>query len=100
MNKKLIALITSLAINLVLLFINYHSYIESNYLKFSYRMYGGEIMIEYGFGWRVVHIYAMSMEDTNTHSLHFSPLSLLLTILFGIGLVWLLLSVIDKIRKR
>ena len=100
MKKIITAAIISLTVNLILMFINYRSYLETNYLKFAHRIHGGEITVEFGFGWEAVHIYAMSTEETSSHALRFNLLSLLIALLLGAGLMWLLLSVIGKVRKH
>ena len=68
------------------MYINYKAYKESNYLKWSYKMPGGECMIEFGFGLLVVHKYAMRKDAQNSHRLIFEPITFFLQ-LFLIGIL-------------
>ncbi len=79
--KIIISLAISLVINLILMYINYKNYKESNYLKWSYKMPGGECMIEFGFGLMVVHKYSMRKDGENTHRILFEPITFIIHIL-------------------
>ena len=78
MKKIIAALGGSLAINLLTLYINWRAFLDTRYLKWSYRSFGGEITIENAFALRAVHTYGMILGATDSHSLHFSLLNALL----------------------
>ena len=81
MQKLAAAFAASLAVCLVSMYVNYRSYQETHYLEWSYRNHGGEITIEFAPGWHAVHIYAMRMDDHDSHRLVFSPVPLAVSLL-------------------
>ena len=81
MQKMAVAFAASLAVCLASMYVNYRAYQETHYLEWSYRNHGGEITIEFAPGWHAVHIYAMRMDDHDSHSLVFSPLPLAVALL-------------------
>ena len=78
MKKVIAALIGSLAINLITLFVNLRAFADTAYLKWSYKSFGGEITLENAFALRAVHTYGMVLGATDSHRLAFSPLNTLL----------------------
>ena len=92
MKNVYIALAVSVILNLLCVYINYQSYHETNYLKWSYRNHGGEITIEFSPGWRAVHIYSMRSSDKDSHSLAFSPISLFISVLSLMLVGWAVLA--------
>ena len=86
MKKAAIALILSLAINLVGMYVNYRNFVSENYLLWAFRSHGGEITVEAGFGLRAVHIYPMLPNEKATHSLSFGVLNFAVFLL-GIALI-------------
>ncbi len=88
MKNLWISFAVSLTVLLTGMFINYRSYQETHYLSWSYRQHGGEITIEFAPGWHAVHIYAMRQDQENTHSLHFSPVSLAVCLLVLTAVGW------------
>ncbi len=77
----LVSAVLSLLICLAGCLINYRSYQSSGSLKWAVRTFGGEITIENGFGWHLVHIYAMTPGQGDTVRLSFSAAGFLLSFL-------------------
>ncbi|MCR5794954.1 MAG: hypothetical protein K6G61_06375 [Solobacterium sp.] len=100
MKRPVIAALSALLITLAGMYINYRSFLDTHYLKWSLKMHGGEITAENGFGLRVSHIYAMTPETSDSHSLGFSPVSFLVTFLVIAAAVILVLSITEKISHR
>ncbi|MBQ9886677.1 MAG: hypothetical protein IJM37_07460 [Lachnospiraceae bacterium] len=98
-HKLPVSIIISCVITAIGMLVNYIEYTNTNYLKWAFRMPGGECLNENGFGLNVFHTYAMSLEDTNSHHLTFSIISLILSIVVFAAVIFLLLFVIDKILK-
>ena len=100
MKRLVISAIVSVVLNAAAFVVNLVSWNADHRLPLALRMHGGEITVEFGFGLRGVHIYAMSMEDVSTHSLHFDPISMVLCLLIGIGIVYLLLFIGGKVFRK
>ena len=100
MKRLVISAILSLVLNAAAFVVNLLSWHSSNHLPLALHMHGGEVTVELGFGLRGVHLYAMSMEDVTTHSLHFDPISMVVCLLVGIGVVYLVLLVGGKLLKK
>ena len=98
MKKLLISLTAGLVISLLGMLINYRSYLKRGYLKLCITNHGGEITIQDGFGLRCVHIYAMEMGQSGSQSLRFAPVNLLVHILVIALIVYLIITVIEKVR--
>ena len=98
MNNILISLGVSLAVNLIGMYINYRAYADNHYLLWSYKMPGGECMAEFGFGWHVFHTYTMLPDGTNSHSLRFSPLILLIGVVAGALIIYLVLLLLQRFK--
>ncbi len=101
MKRLCISAVLSLFIVLIGMFLNYRTYQEDHYLKYSFKSYGGEITIEHGFGLEAVHIYTMEMDGHNSHHLRVSIFSFLLYWL-GITLIVYIVLAIGAfvLRKR
>ncbi len=100
MNKNLlISFFLSLAVCVVGAFVNYRAFLSGKYLLWSMKMHGGEITIEYGFGWIVSHIYGMTPDSTTSHNLRFSPLQFILMLAIGTALFFLIVTLISRFRK-
>ena len=92
----IISLALSLIFNLVGMYINYKTFKETDRLKWSYKMPGGECMVEIGFGLLAVHKYAMRQDGQNSHRVRFAPITFFLQLLIlgiVIYLITLLLSI-------
>lgn len=104
MIKKIliISLVLALIICAVGSYVNYSAFKDRHNLKWSKKHHGGEITIEYGFGWESVHTYGMSLEDHDSHKIVFSLYSLLLSFVsvFAVCvLLCLLVSALLKLKK-
>ena len=100
MKKVYAAGILSLLFCAVGTLINYLYYRENNHLLLCFRTYGGEITIEHGFALRAVHIYGMTPDAVTTHSLRFSPIGLLATLLVSFGILLLILTIAGRLLKK
>ncbi|MBQ6368159.1 MAG: hypothetical protein IJJ30_06475 [Erysipelotrichaceae bacterium] len=100
MKKVYAAGILSLLFCAVGTLINYLYYRENNHLLLCFRTYGGEITIEHGFALRAVHIYGMTPDAVTTHSLRFSPIGMLATLLVSFGILLLILTLAGRLLKK
>ena len=101
MGKRiLISMLVSALINAAGSFANFMAFRQTNHLLLGFRQYGGEIMVEQGFGTIVSHIYPMTPDKVTTHHFHFSILMFAIwTLAMGI-IVFLLLTVIGKVKGK
>ena len=83
--RLLISALASLAINLFALVVNWRAFLETQYLRWSYKIYGGEVMREVAFGLSAVHHYSMTpLGEGDSHALSFSLLgTVALLLLWG-----------------
>lgn len=100
MKKAVIALAAAIVINLAGTYINYRSFIDTNYLKLSFKIYGGEFMGEFGFWLRASHHYAMSSDGRNSHSITFSPISFIVFTLITFAAAYAVTWIIFKIKAK
>ena len=100
LRKLLPAFLLSLGFNLAMMAINYASFMKSGHLRFCFRMYGGEITIEHGFGLMMQHIYTMHIGGSDTISLNFSLLNFILFVLVFTALFAVIGIVFRMIRFR
>ncbi|MBQ9425594.1 MAG: hypothetical protein IJU42_06590 [Erysipelotrichaceae bacterium] len=99
MKRTVISLVSGLVLTLAGMLWNYLSYREDKWLRLAYNMFGGEITIQSGFGLRLVHIYSMRPEKGDSISLRFDPISFLVCLIVLSFLVYVILTVIVKIRR-
>lgn len=92
--------IISLIINIVGMFINYQSYLTNKHLLLSFKRHGGEITYENGFGISVIHKYAMNMNQSDTHTMRFSLIGLIVSLVVVFMITYLLITVIRAILKK
>ena len=100
MKKVLLSLIISLVINLAGGLINYIYYRFNRHLLLCFRYFGGEITVESGFGVVFRHIYAMSMEGKDSLSIYFEPLLFAVWVLAIALIIFLILMLAGKFRKK
>ena len=101
MKRTAIAAVISLIVNLGGMIVNYLHFQKTNYLLFSVKSYGGEYMGESGFGLWVSHIYPMTADAGKaTHSLHFSPVSFILSVLVIWAAVYVITLIAEALRNR
>ncbi len=73
------ALIVSIAATVSGLAVNYFHYLKEGYLLLAHTMYGGEIIVQSGFGLSFTHIYTMEPGGRDSLSLRLDPLNFLIT---------------------
>ena len=100
MKKVILPLGISFVITLIGMAINYFGFRNNRWMPLSYKMYGGEFMGQYGFGWSYRHIYTMMDGGKDTVSFSFSLISFLISWLLVFILVILIVSIIRFIRKK
>lgn len=100
MKRIVLALIISLAVNLAGALVNYVYYQFNRHMLLCIRHFGGEITIESAFGLVFRHIYAMRPEDRDSLSIRFEPVLFVIWFLAVAVIIYLILFVIGKIRKR
>ena len=100
MKRLIVSAIVSLVLNAAAFVTNLVSWGKTHHLPLALRRHGGEITVEQGFGLRGVHIYAMTPQEADAHSLGFDPVSMVLCLLAGIAVVYLILFIAGKILKK
>ena len=97
-------LLISLGISFVICCIgclyNYLSFRERHYFPLAIHSWGGECMLESGFGMWAFHTYAMEEGQSGTINLRFSILNFLLYLVVITLIIWLLISVFNFIRNK
>lgn len=94
MKQILIALGVSLIIHLIGAYVNYESFKETKYLKWSYKMHGGECLIEFGFGFGVLHKYSMRQEGKDTANIYFEPITLFISFIVLSSILYGLIRIV------
>ena len=89
-------MIAGLLLTLFGLFLNYLSFRDRKWLKLAISRFGGEITIQYGFGLRMVHIYAMEQGGHDSIRLSFDPFSFVFCFVVLSLIVFLILSIISR----
>ena len=89
-------MITGLILTLLGMLVNYLSFRDRKWLKLAISRFGGEITIQYGFGLRMVHIYAMEQGGHDSVRLSFDPFSFLVCFVILSLIVFLILSIISR----
>ncbi|MBQ7432354.1 MAG: hypothetical protein IJV50_02670 [Lachnospiraceae bacterium] len=100
MKKGIIAVVISLLVNGIGMYVNYRAFQQGNYLKWCVRRVGGEITIENGFGWQATHIYPMLPDEEVTHTLRFRPVSFLMYVVAAALMIYVVLILADKLRAK
>lgn len=90
----------SLAATVCGMAVNYLHYLKHGFLLLAYRMYGGEITVEYGFGLRYTHIYTMEPGGRDSISLHLDPLNLLITFAVIFAVTYVIGLLVRKKSRR
>lgn len=100
--KKLPLIAAGIALVLTLLgmLVNYLYFKQNQWLLLAHHIYGGEITVERGFGWKVSHIYAMTSTGRDSTSLKFSILNFILTFLILALIIWAVAAIVTKIKAR
>ncbi|MBO7703298.1 MAG: hypothetical protein J6S26_02540 [Solobacterium sp.] len=98
MNLWTASFLISVLLNAAGMLANYLHYQNTHWLLFGIKSFGGEITMQTGFGWTMVHIYTMEMNGHDTVSLKFSPLSLIPTLIAFTLIAYVILRLIRRIR--
>lgn len=96
MKKTMISMIAGLLLTLMGMLVNYLSFKDRNWLKLAINRFGGEITIQYGFGLRMVHIYAMEQGGHDSIRLSFDPFSFVVCFIVLSLIVFLVLCIIGR----
>lgn len=80
MKRIIMSLFSGLVLTLAGLLINYIHYQNYSRMLLAFRVYGGEITMERGFGLKVVKIYAMTPEQGTSMRFSFDPLTFVLSV--------------------
>ena len=100
MKKGILSLAMALLLSFGGMLWNYLSYKNTGLLRWAYRMYGGEITVETGFGLRSSIIYGMTPDQLTQRSLHFAPVNFLITIAVIALAVFVILTGLDHLKAR
>ena len=100
MRKALSSILLGLVITLAGLFVNYLYFQKEGHLLLGWKMWGGEITSETGFGLRMVRIYAMMQGESDRISLRFEPISFVSSVILFSLLVYLLYGMFAKVKGR
>ena len=100
MKRLVISLVTALIITSAGALMNYLHFQKTGHLLLASKMWGGEITVEFGFGWRMVHIFAMSPEEQDSISLTFQFVQFFGQALATALIIFLLLCIISAVRKK
>ena len=98
MKKAIIALGSALALNLAALAVNWRAFVETDYLRWSYKFYGSEVMSEAAFALRATHRYGMALGADDAHRLRFSLLNALLFELAWAAVIYGVITLAGRIR--
>ena len=100
MKRLGISVLVSLAVNLLIMGVNYLYYQSNHWLLIAHKVFGGEITVEFSPGLAVSHIYAMTMEGHDSIRLRFEPFSLLICVAVLALLIFLALTLADRMLQR
>ncbi len=99
-NKALLSLFISLVVTLSGTVVNYLYYLKNGFLLLAYRMYGGEITEEFGFGLQYAHIYTMEPGGKDSIWLRFDPLNLLFTFAVIFVIVYAIVLLTGRLSRK
>ena len=77
--------------------INFLGFRSSGHFPLGFRTYGGECMMESGFGMRAFHTYAMSPEESDSVRMWFSLPDFLIWLLAGTVLILIVIVIIKAV---
>ncbi|MBQ6450708.1 MAG: hypothetical protein IJJ29_02160 [Solobacterium sp.] len=100
MKRYIIPAVSALILTLAGCWLNYRHFQQNKWLLWSLKSHGGEFTGEWGFGWRVSHIYGMMPGQHDQVGIHFDPLGFLLTFLCLFLIISLGMLVYKKIRMK
>lgn len=100
MKKAVSSILMGIVISLAGLLVNYLYFQKEGHLLLAWKMWGGEITSETGFGLRMVRIYAMMQGESDSISLRFEPVSFALSAILFSLLAYLLSGLFAKMKGR
>lgn len=90
------ALIGAAVLTFAGLAVNLIFHMTGRIIPLAYTMYGGECIIDMGFGIRVTHIYSMTMGGSDSVDAGFDPVSFIVCFV----LIYLIVLILRKIARR
>ena len=99
MSVALISFLTALGLTIAGMLVNLAAWFSGGLMPLKYTAYGGELIMDTGFGLRAVYIYAMTPDGTNSRSLHFDIISFVICLLVLFAAVFLIITAVRKFRK-
>ena len=81
MKNWLISLAAGVLVCLAGMVINYRHYVRFGLLTWAVHHFGGEITVQYGFGWQTVVTYGMTPEEATVRTLSFDPVGFVISVL-------------------
>lgn len=94
------ACLIGLAVTLVGMAINLIAALTDHILPLAFTMYGGEIIIDMGFGIRASAIYAMDRFGGVSKSISFDPFTFVLSFVLFTLAAQIVLFIVAKVRKK
>lgn len=94
------AFLIALVITLIGMAVNGAFYAAGNIMPLSVPIYGGEVIMDIGFGLRAVYVYSMLPDGGSSRHLYFSPVSLIICLIPITLAVFLVLLVINKFKNK
>lgn len=92
------ALITSAVLTLAGAVVNIAAYLSGRIIPLAYTLYGGECIIDTGFGIRVTHIYSMTQGGGSSVNAGVAPVSLIVCFAGIFVIVFAVLKIIGYVK--
>ena len=96
MNTALLSLLIATGITLAGMLVNYLYYLENRWMLLCVTMHGGEITVQFGFGLRLVRIFAMMEGERDSIKFGFDIISFILTLALIFIIVFIIIWFIRK----
>ena len=100
MKRLLVSGLISLIVNVIGLVINYTYFLSNNTLMMAYKIHGGEITSEFGFGLKVNHIYSMLPNGNDTTTISFSIIIFIIGLLLIGFIAYIMITIKDNLFRR
>ena len=79
---------------------NYYWFTKNHWLMLGFKMHGGEITVENGFGLIVSHIYAMRPEDMDSINIRFNIVMFIIWLLAIWAVIFLVVLIMQKLIRK
>ena len=96
MTPAMKSLKTAAVLTFIGMAVNILFHMTGRVIPLAYTMYGGECIIDMGFGIRVTHIYSMTMDGSDSVKAGFDPVSFIVCFV----LIYLIVLILRKIARR